>query len=1693
MIRGCGNLILQPDGIQRKHPNGVSFIAKKLIFISTMFCAAVSQNPADAANYYVATNGLDTNAGTSTNLPLKTIKKAVKMLAAGDTCYIRGGTYREEVTLTASGTNGAPIRFQNYSNETVVLDGADTTNLSWSVYTGNVYVANTGGLNLTDLTQVFLGTQMMQIARWPNSKFPDDLWNVTNRWAATTTGSALGKIVDSGGKYNLAATGIDFTGGLAVLQVGHNFYAFTREITNHTAGISTFYYPPDIALGYFSQPWDDDHYYIMGMGGSRVILETLDAPGEWLVDKAASKIYLYTPDGTSPTNYTVRVKQRNYGFYASGLSFIEIKGIDFFGCMARLKNSNNSKYEDCDFQYPTFWIDMRPASGKNTWQDECVSITGTNALIRNCRSSYSFNAGLVVGSEWNKVGDGSLIENCYVDNASWYGDHNCPGIGLFPISWNGPCSNLTARNNTVRNVGAIGIFYNAINSLVEYNEVDKACLLGFQDSTAIYTVGVASNSVVRYNWVHDIMPYGSGWWGYGVAFRVDDSGAPIDLYNNVMWNIGGQGMEMKGNLHRIYNNTLIDVGSKSTGSSGSGWLGMAVPGNASSKLYNNFTKKICNSWTVTPFTASPYVGNNWTNNNPAIQFEDVVNRDFRPVSGSGLVDAGTNLTGYTDGYIGSAPDIGAYERGKPYWVPGFRDSVVIGLSPSDNSVVTTNKDMLIWWPVYQATTQSVYFSTDPGNTNLLGNLSGTNVSINISGLQVGTHYYWRVDSVVSGQTVTGSIQSFTVQLSPILTVISGTGSGLYTNGQQVAISADAPAGTAFYQWTGDTQYVNNVAYTNALVTMSTNPVTLTATYYYALTVNSGTGDGFYTNAQVVAISADAPEAGKTFDQWIGDTQVVNNVTCTNALVTLSTNPVTLTATYKILPGWYTLTVNSGTGDGLYTNTQVVAIEADAPASGKAFSRWTGDTQVVNNVTYTNAVVTMSTNAVSLTATYVDVYYVLMVNSGTGDGSYTNGTKVPISADAPASGMAFDQWVGDTQVVASVTASNTTVTMPTRAIALTATYTVATYMLTVNNGTGSGLYTNGALVPITAITPEGTAFARWTGDTQYVNNVTYTNAQVAMSTNPVTLTATYTYIYYTLTGSAGANGTVSPASTNVPVGSSADFVITASNNYRIASLTTNGTDVTGMSFSNGSTSASFTWNNVQYAGTLAATFTAQVSTPSNIIVQWGKSGGDTNIVTATTVNNGSGKLPTNFVAGVQRNNAVGANGYSTVSPYYNGASSLAGGLENVIVNNVGGDYIRNRNSMAAGSNLSAMVVWEQSRGFVNSGLTVTNFAISLFVQHTNNTGSLNWLVEKGGTYYISSQSVNLSGAISGTSWTNASVDASTLTWNTFTPFSSGVATIGSATNITLADVTSLGYYFDVKNNDVAAQQTGVGTRFFSAGGSAGTVGYHTLTVNNGTGGGSYTNGAQVAISAGALTIGKTFDRWIGDTQYVDSVTSSNATVTMPVHAVALTATYKDLVYALTGNVTGGNGTVTPSSTNVVYGSNADFVVTASNYYRIATLETNGSAVTGISFDNSSTTTNFTWSNVQAAGTLAATFTVQVVTNAANTPYEWLVGYGLTNYEADATNDVDLDGLATWQEYVAGTDPTNKASCLRVTENPRNVVGWNAISGRLYNVYWTTNLMNGFQPLETNIPWTRGSFTNQTTVPRGFYKIDVRMAL
>ena len=209
----------------------------------------------------------------------------------------------------------------------------------------------------------------------------------------------------------------------------------------------------------------------------------------------------------------------------------------------------------------------------------------------------------------------------------------------------------------------------------------------------------------------------------------------------------------------------------------------------------------------------------------------------------------------------------------------------------------------------------------------------------------------------------------------------------------------------------------------------------------------------------IPVTANAPPAGKIFDKWTGDTDYVSAIYSMVAYVTLPTNPlsVTITATYKnatlqanAIDGvfsaqTYDLIVVGGQGSGSYAGGTVVEVSANTPAAGKVFSGWTGDDLTgIYSVYSRTTMFTMPENTVMITATYVDESadtYTLTINGGTGTGSYTAGTQIPIVAAAlpPTDTKIFDKWTGDVMYLDDPYNENAVVTMAGKHIILTANY------------------------------------------------------------------------------------------------------------------------------------------------------------------------------------------------------------------------------------------------------------------------------------------------------------------------------------------------------------------------------------------------------------------------------------------------------------------------------------------------------------------------------------------------------------------------------------------------------------------------------------------------------------------------------
>ena len=115
-----------------------------------------------------------------------------------------------------------------------------------------------------------------------------------------------------------------------------------------------------------------------------------------------------------------------------------------------------------------------------------------------------------------------------------------------------------------------------------------------------------------------------------------------------------------------------------------------------------------------------------------------------------------------------------------------------------------------------------------------------------------------------------------------------------------------------------------------------------------------------------------------------------------------------------------------------------------------------------------------------------------------------------------------------------------------------------------------------------------------------------------------------------------------------------------------------------------------------------------------------------------------------------------------------------------------------------------------------------------------------------------------------------------------------------------------------------------------------------------------------------------------------------------------------------------------------------------------------------------------------------------------PYVWLQQYGLpTDGSADLA-DPDLDGLNDWNEWIAGTNPTNAASKLEIVSVTRSASGavleWTSVSSRTYWVEGTVDPVSGsYSVLATNLAGQAGTATyTDTHSPASvnrFYRVGV----
>ncbi len=392
--------------------------------------------------------------------------------------------------------------------------------------------------------------------------------------------------------------------------------------------------------------------------------------------------------------------------------------------------------------------------------------------------------------------------------------------------------------------------------------------------------------------------------------------------------------------------------------------------------------------------------------------------------------------------------------------------------------------------------------------------------------------------------------------------------------------------TAFDTENFESGYSNEISYTppaaQYILTASAGP-NGTITPAGTVIVNPGTSATFtitaHTGYQIAAVTVDGAPLGAV------STYTFSAVTANH----------TIAATFTA--NTYSLTVSkTGTGTGTVTNTPagttfsagtVVSLSA-APNAGSNFTGWSGACTGTANPCSVN----MNVNQ-SVTANFTLKTYTLTASAGV-NGSITPSGAVTVNHGesrtftiTPAAGYRVADVLVDGTSVGAV--STYTLSAVTTNHTIAAVFAANTYTLTVTKtGTGTGTVTTspagtafstGTVVTLTAAPGADSTFTGWSGACSGTANP----CSLTVNNNH-TVTANFNLKTYTLTASAGPNGTISPSGTvTVNQGTGRTFTITPHTGYRIAGVTVDGISVGPVS--------TYTFSGVTANHTIAAAFAA----------------------------------------------------------------------------------------------------------------------------------------------------------------------------------------------------------------------------------------------------------------------------------------------------------------------------------------------------------------------------------------------------------------------------------------------------------------------------------------------------------------------
>lgn len=267
------------------------------------------------------------------------------------------------------------------------------------------------------------------------------------------------------------------------------------------------------------------------------VLEELDIPGEWYLDRENGILYLYPPTELENAEICLSITAAP---------------------LLQLENATDLTFRG--FNFMATRSDAIRIAGERITVDRCeiknvagwaMSMQGTDCTVKNSVIHHTGQGGIRVsgGDRATLTSSGNRIVNNHIHHIAEIYRTYRPGVSISGV-------NCYVAHNCIHDSAHMAISFAGNDHVIEYNEIHSVCKIA-DDSSAIYAGRdyTTCGNIIRYNYFHDMSSDADSQHIGIFAVYCDDNLGSCEIYGNIMHRCqsalllhGGHDMNFSGNL-----------------------------------------------------------------------------------------------------------------------------------------------------------------------------------------------------------------------------------------------------------------------------------------------------------------------------------------------------------------------------------------------------------------------------------------------------------------------------------------------------------------------------------------------------------------------------------------------------------------------------------------------------------------------------------------------------------------------------------------------------------------------------------------------------------------------------------------------------------------------------------------------------------------------------------------------------------------------------------------------------------------------------------------------------------------------------------------------------------------------------------------------------------------------------------------